>query len=344
MVDQNTDFFQITDNFKEHSHTLSYPIIKSPLTLRPQITIAITAYKRPDLLKISLESVIYQEGKYEYEILVVDDDPCRGTETEELMKHYDQKNITYYKNAENLGLFGNWNRCLELAKGEFVTILNDDDWLDRNYINIVGNFLKVKTETELLMVGFTVMRDGKIAYETPIPKGNKINRVQFIEFLYGNINPGSLGILFKTETARKIGGFNNLFFPTSDVIFLVNYLSAIKHSFRLPNRLAYSRISVNESLKTSVQVSNILYDKLLRNQLIKKMPSLSWIVKTALPVFEYDHFLRVCKYSEEFNSLYSGQKEILRQKVKFVNKIAYKILLHIKRQMLKRSELYLLSK
>jgi glycosyltransferase involved in cell wall biosynthesis len=338
MVDQNTDFFQITDNFKEHIHTLSYPIIKSRLSLRPQITIAITAYKRPDLLKISLESVIYQEGKYEYEIIVVDDDPSRGTETEELMKRYDQKNITYYKNAKNLGLFGNWNRCLELAKGEFVTILNDDDWLGQNYINTVGNFLKVKPETELLMVGFTVMRDGKIAYETPIPKGNKINQVQFIEFLYGNINPGSLGILFKTETARKIGGFNNLFFPTSDVVFLVNYLAAIDYSFRLPNRLAFSRISVNESLKTSVQVSNILYDKLLRNQLIKKMPSLKWIIKKALPVFDYDHFIRVCKYSEEFSSLYGSQKHELTEKIKLINKLSYKLLLQIKKRLLKQSE------
>jgi glycosyltransferase involved in cell wall biosynthesis len=339
MVDQNTDFFQITDNFKEHIHTPSHPVIKSQLALKPQITIAITAYKRPDLLKTSLESAIYQEGKYEYEIIVVDDDPERETATEELMKSYNNKNISYYKNAENLGLFGNWNRCLELAKGEFVTILNDDDWLDGNYINTVSSFLKVKTETELLMVGFTVVRDGKIAYETPIPNGNKINQIQFIEFLYGNINPGSLGILFKTETARKIGGFNNLFFPTSDVVFLVNYLAAINYSFRLPNRLAYSRISVNESLKTSVQVTNILYDKLLRNQLIKKMPSLKWIIKKALPVFDYDHFIRVCKYSEEFNSLYGIQKQKLGEKVKLINQLAYKLLLQIKKRMLKHSEL-----
>ena len=34
--------------------------------------------------------------------------------------------MKYYKNEKNIGMYGNWNRCIELSNGEYLTILNDD--------------------------------------------------------------------------------------------------------------------------------------------------------------------------------------------------------------------------
>lgn len=35
--------------------------------------------------------------------------------------------IEYYSNPSNLGLAGNWNRCIELARGAYVHVLHQDD-------------------------------------------------------------------------------------------------------------------------------------------------------------------------------------------------------------------------
>jgi hypothetical protein len=43
-----------------------------------------------------------------------------------------------YKNEFNIGLYGNWNKCLTLAKGKWITILNDDDLLENNFLTEVS--------------------------------------------------------------------------------------------------------------------------------------------------------------------------------------------------------------
>ena len=47
----------------------------------------------------------------------------------------------YMKNEENIGMFGNWNRALEVTRTKYVVLLHDDDWLTENYIETVINFL-----------------------------------------------------------------------------------------------------------------------------------------------------------------------------------------------------------
>ena len=39
-----------------------------------------------------------------------------------------------YKNEKNLGIYGNWNRCLQLARGKWYTMLHDDDLLSNNFL------------------------------------------------------------------------------------------------------------------------------------------------------------------------------------------------------------------
>lgn len=60
----------------------------------------------------------------------MDNNPERGCETEKLMMSYSNNPmISYYKNADNLGMVGNWNRLFTLAKGKYVVMLHDDDLL-----------------------------------------------------------------------------------------------------------------------------------------------------------------------------------------------------------------------
>lgn len=37
--------------------------------------------------------------------------------------------IHLYRNEKNLGMAGNWNRCVELAKGEYIKLICADDRL-----------------------------------------------------------------------------------------------------------------------------------------------------------------------------------------------------------------------
>jgi GT2 family glycosyltransferase len=51
----------------------------------------------------------------------------------ELVERFGDHRITYVRNEENLGLAGNWNRCVELSKTPLVTLVHGDDELMPHY-------------------------------------------------------------------------------------------------------------------------------------------------------------------------------------------------------------------
>src|SRR5262249_24120636 len=103
---------------------------------RATLTFAIPFYKNTDFLRRAIDSVRAQtvDG---WRVLVCDDaGPDPGAV--DVVRGYDDERITYTRNAENLGLAGNWNRCLELAPSDLVTLLHADDELLPGYAAAVA--------------------------------------------------------------------------------------------------------------------------------------------------------------------------------------------------------------
>ena len=64
-----------------------------------------------------------------FELIVSDD--LSSDDSLEIVKKICGNRATVYLNqsGQNLGLAGNWNRCVELSSGSWVTILHQDDLL-----------------------------------------------------------------------------------------------------------------------------------------------------------------------------------------------------------------------
>jgi hypothetical protein len=93
----------------------------------PRLTFAIPFYRNIDYLRRAIDSVLTQSVD-NWRLLVCDDagpDPEAG----DVVRAYDDERIVYTRNVENLGIGGNWNRCVSLASAEFVTLLHADDEL-----------------------------------------------------------------------------------------------------------------------------------------------------------------------------------------------------------------------
>lgn len=91
----------------------------------PLVSVLIPTYNYAQYLDEAIQSVLSQTYK-NFELIIVDN---RSTDnTDEVVKKYlaDQR-ISYYKNDRNLGLVGNWNKCVSYAKGEYVKFLMSDD-------------------------------------------------------------------------------------------------------------------------------------------------------------------------------------------------------------------------
>lgn len=61
------------------------------------------------------------------EIIVVDNASSDGTW--ERVQKYAPRGVKLHRNSRNIGLFGNFNRCLELARAPYVRLLGGDDAL-----------------------------------------------------------------------------------------------------------------------------------------------------------------------------------------------------------------------
>ena len=76
------------------------------------------------LLRQMIESVLGQTFA-DFEFLLLDD--CPDDDRERVIRSYDDSRIVYLKNDCNLGISESRNRLLDLAKGEYLAILDHDD-------------------------------------------------------------------------------------------------------------------------------------------------------------------------------------------------------------------------
>ncbi|MGH2351068.1 MAG: glycosyltransferase family 2 protein [Chloroflexota bacterium] len=86
----------------------------------------IPAYNRSVYLRQAIESVLAQTYR-DFELLVVDDCSTDDTAAVATTAAAHDPRVRYVRNPHNLGMVGNWNRCLDLARGEYVGILHHDD-------------------------------------------------------------------------------------------------------------------------------------------------------------------------------------------------------------------------
>lgn len=133
-----TDYLKIRDNFKKYSGISSICIRESAVK-DAKFTIAIPTYKRAQLLKESIDSALAQQNCCEFIVMVVDNNPERDDETEKLIGTYNNDNLCYYKNSENIGMAGNWNRMFELSSSQWTVMLHDDDIISPYYIQTMQN-------------------------------------------------------------------------------------------------------------------------------------------------------------------------------------------------------------
>ena len=91
-----------------------------------KISICVPTYNGAPYLEACLDSVLNQTYE-DIEVLAVDDGSTDVTF--EILKRYAARDerIRLVRNENNLGLVGNWNRCIELAQGEWIKFVFQDD-------------------------------------------------------------------------------------------------------------------------------------------------------------------------------------------------------------------------
>ncbi|EWC61754.1 glycosyl transferase, family 2 [Actinokineospora spheciospongiae] len=106
----------------------------SPVIGSPMIDIVMPYYGDVALMQAAVRSVLAQDDP-NWRLTVVDDGTAEGVP--EWFAGLGDDRVRYQRNEVNLGVTGNFNKCLALAEHERVVILGCDDLLLPNYVGLV---------------------------------------------------------------------------------------------------------------------------------------------------------------------------------------------------------------
>ena len=87
------------------------------------LTISIVSYNTKTLLKNCLGSIYKNTGKYEFEVIVVDNNSGDGS-VAMVEKEFSQ--VKLIKNEENMGFARANNQAIRQSKGRYILLLNSD--------------------------------------------------------------------------------------------------------------------------------------------------------------------------------------------------------------------------
>jgi len=270
MCVQCKNIYQYKDNFAglELSDT---ELLSGNLedTQNPLVSIIIPVYKRLEYLHEAINSAIDQRNiDFVYEIIVVCDDP--GTQLPQINEYRQIKNLYFYRNRRNLGLYNNSNLAAKIARGRYISFLHDDDILYPDYLSETEKFLLsekdaccVLANRDTTFTSFSIKRHIKrfvllpsLAIRRIFSKRYKLITLrEGLTYLLSNVYKApSCGALFEKEAFLKSGGFNQDFWPVSDYYFFLKF--NLSHPVYMSRKkLACYRWFDNLSQNKTIQLS-----------------------------------------------------------------------------------------
>lgn len=263
----------------------------------PQVAIAVPLFNSERYIKKTIISVLNQIYK-NFSLILIDN--CSTDNSANIIKTFDDSRIVYFKNKTNLGMYGNFNRCLEETQGyDYVLMLCSDDTILPDYIQ--SKIFMFESHPELVMVCNSTQvqtaegRNLFIRKNMPsgIWNGKEILRRSRI---YGNIFGEPSCVMFRGSILYSIGHFDDKFLYAIDWEYYVRVASLGYVGF-IDRPLSTFRIST-----TSVTSKLLHHPKLIKyehdliskkiSNLLNEPENISSVFKRNL-IFYFRFFLKL---------------------------------------------------
>lgn len=97
----------------------------------PLVSIVIPTYNRAKYLREAIQSVL-EQSFLDFELVIADNGS--EDETGSVIQSFDDERIVYVKHPCNMGSWVNWTYGVHMTRGQFVSILGDDDRYKRDFL------------------------------------------------------------------------------------------------------------------------------------------------------------------------------------------------------------------
>ena len=291
----------------------------------PKVSIIVPVYNVQDYLKRCLNSILEQSEK-DFELILVDD----GSQDDSgvICDEYEKKDyrIKVIHN-KNQGPSMARNAGLDICNGEYVTFIDSDDYIEKDYLRIMINKMNEKN-ADIVICGYKMLMSKKNEIHT-VKQDIEIYQKEFIEGLL--IQKGYGMNACKIYKRSIIGNcrFNKELTVGEDSFFILQISRNLKKCVRITDVLynynvnaqslvrKYNKNYLNNYLKSSQIISEYIYKK-IDDKKIKKLTNNFTIFTLTLVIVNYccnfernkgnlfkeiNDIKKVCKIKEYKNAL-----------------------------------------
>ena len=257
--------------------------------VKPIISIIVPVYNTEKYLDSCIQSILNQTY-LDFELILINDGSTDSS-LEICQKYSEKDKRIILVNQHNGGVSAARNRGIELARGEWISFVDSDDWLDITFLNDFLNHLS--PDVDLLIQGMIQYPDSKKIYSFNIKRELSI---QSFLFEY-NILPyffSPCSKFFKRSIIKE----NNLFYNESisygeDTLFNLDYaLVCVSNIFLLESSGYHYRVvqdglsSKKLNFKERYELLNEIKNKL--KYLSKSKKHYYWYVVETIKSLYYD--------------------------------------------------------
>lgn len=231
-----------------------FDVMESP----PLVTIYIATQNRPDMLARAVNSCVAQTYS-PLEVIVVDDgsEQVNAQKNQQLLADYPQ--VKYIRLQQPSGAPVARNTAINLAQGEFITGLDDDDEFKPERVSELVQHWYSNSDCAFLCTGYVVISEGSRVFNF----ARRARTINYQHLLYANVVGNQLFTL--TSTLRAIGGFDPSLPSCQDYDTWLRLAAAFGKGYRIPSTSYVlhqeheaGRISASEKRETGYK---LLLDK-----------------------------------------------------------------------------------
>jgi glycosyltransferase involved in cell wall biosynthesis len=180
----------------------------------PLITVAIPTRNRASFVANSVTSALAQTYR-NIEVLVSDN--ASTDDTLATLHSIRDDRLRVLKNVTDVGLAGNFNKCIREAKGDYIVLLSDDNTLDPSFLEKCVRLVNLEPGIPIVVAAYDILVVDEFAsnetrvvpavlskkLSTGIWAGMEILR----EYFHGKISTQTLSSVMRTDILRRNGGY-----------------------------------------------------------------------------------------------------------------------------------------
>ena len=260
---------------------------KTPISHDVDLSIIVPVYNTEVYLDSCLESLVTQDTKYVYEIILVND----GSKDNSLsiIKKWHEKSLAaglrcHIIDQSNKGLGAARNAGINIASGKYIGFVDSDDYVDSSFVN---KMLKtaIKYDADIVKCNYSCFNEEGILYSANKTAGVSHNKYDEIVI---NCDGFAWNGIYRSNIVKKYKFPEKYMFE--DMIIKLAFISDIKCFCQIEDKLYYFRKNMKSLSRNAKNYCNYrILDQLFLPQMI--------ISKNGIKIEAYNFNLVLYEYS-----------------------------------------------